>query len=53
MNADFERIVLRLRDNRGQHYPGIYHDARVEYRQDFVVDGTGRVLGKRPRWDQR
>ena len=49
MNADFERIVLRLRDNRGQHYPGIYHDARVKYRQCFVVNGDGKVLGRRKR----
>ena len=53
MNADFERIVLRLRGVRDKYYAGIYHDARVEYRQDFVVDGDGRVLGKRPRQDRR
>ena len=48
MNDDFERIVLRLRGVRDKYYAGIYHDARVEYRRYFVVDGDGRVLGKRP-----
>ena len=53
MNDDFERIVLRLRDCRGKHYEGIYRDARVKYRQYFVVDGDGRVLGKRSRRERQ
>jgi hypothetical protein len=53
MNDDFELIVLRLRDARGKYYAGIYHDARVEYLQYFLVDDDGKVLGKRPRQDRR